>query len=111
MKVIFGLLLFVFSTTSYAQLPEGTPPGPYSEWFKDLKSDQGYGCCSISDCHQNVQYRIRGDEYEILVDDKWLSVPKDKILNRHDNPTGGAVACYSNTPVRIIYCFVRPIES
>jgi hypothetical protein len=35
----------------------------------------------------------------------WIAVPPDKILPRHDNPTGEPVTCW--TPALGVMCFVE----
>jgi hypothetical protein len=56
-----------------------------------------------------VDSRLNGDHYEALIEGEWRSVPDHLILNRADNPTGRAVACW--TKQSGILCFVRAPES
>jgi hypothetical protein len=53
--------------------------------------------------------RLSGDHYEALIEGEWRRVPEHLILNRADNPTGRAVACW--TKQTGILCFVRAPES
>ena len=101
-----------------AAAPEGTDPNSgISEWYRGLRQpDTNMGCCSIADCRP-VQYRIVGDSYEFLLDDrfsgvhepKWVPVPAQRILDHTPNPTGSAVACWE--PQSGVRCFVRPTDS
>ena len=78
-------------------------------WFNDLRQPWTHAlCCSMADCRP-VNSRLNGDHYEALIEGQWRVVPDDRILNRSDNPTGRAVACW--TPYAGILCFVRAPES
>jgi|GEM_PF-1459312 len=96
-------------------------------WFRSLKiPGSETSCCDLSDC-RTVAYRVvvERDEndfviaghIEVLITPEsfpveaplWERVPPERVLTRHDNPTGKAVACW--TPWQKIICFVRPIET
>jgi hypothetical protein len=85
-------------------------------WFESLtQPGTGAKCCGISDCRA-VDFRRDAEGYEVKIDRTWglsaafwLRVPRDRILDRTDNPTGQAVLCF--TPSAGILCFVRPPES
>lgn len=78
-------------------------------WFGSLtQPGTGMSCCSIADCRQ-TDFRIQGDHYEAVVQGEWREIPRDKILQRADNPTGRAVVCWS--PALGIMCFVRGPET
>jgi hypothetical protein len=78
-------------------------------WFRSLMAPNGSGCCTIADCHR-ASFRTTPAGYEALIDDKWVSVPWERVLRRTDNPTGQAILC--NVPhTEIILCFVRPSDS
>ena len=53
--------------------------------------------------------RLNNGRYEALIEGEWRPVPDDHILNRADNPTGRAVACW--TPQAGVICFVRAPDS
>lgn len=99
----------------WAAPPPNADPA-LAPWFQGLRDKDGMQCCSIADCRP-TQYRNVGDDYEVLVqkpqfdigEPKWVLVPKAKILDRIDNPTGGAVVCW--TPYRGVLCFVRASET
>lgn len=79
-----------------------------SPWFRSLQApDTGRSCCSITDCRP-TEARTRGDHYEVLIEDRWLVVPPEKVLSRADNPTGRAIVCW--TPTLGIMCFVHGPE-
>ena len=88
--------------------PEGADPA-LAPWFQSLRQPgTGTSCCSMADCRA-TDYRTDGDSYEALIENRWVVVPQDKILQRVDNPTGRAVVCW--TPMRGIMCFVRASET
>lgn len=90
-----------------AEPPEGADMS-LAPWYQSLKQPgSGAGCCSIADCRP-VKSRVVTDHYEILIDEKWVAVPPDKILDHQSNPTGSAVACW--TPYLGVLCFIRPTE-
>jgi hypothetical protein len=87
--------------------PDGADPS-LAPWFQGLRQPgTGISCCSIADC-RTTDYRTRMDGYEVLIDDRWVSVPWEKVLQHMTNPTGRAVVCW--TPQRGVLCFVRPDE-
>jgi hypothetical protein len=91
-----------------AEPPDDVDPG-LSSWYQGLKQPgTRVGCCSTADCRP-VPYRIADDHYEAFIDERWVAVPADKILDHESNPTGRAVACW--TPSGGILCFVRPTET
>jgi hypothetical protein len=90
-----------------AKPPAGTDYS-LAPWFESLRQPgTGVSCCALADC-RTTDYRTEGDHYEALIDNKWVIVPPEKVLNRVDNPTGRAVVCY--TPALGIMCFVRASE-
>lgn len=105
-----GLLAAI---TFYAGFAKADPPPnadpTLAPWFQSLRApDTGVSCCSVADCRA-TDYRTKGDHYEVMIDDKWVVVPADKVLQRIDNPVGRAVVCY--TPALGIMCFVRATET
>lgn len=91
-------------------------PGVFHQWFETLRvpgaegdDPVGVGCCGAADCHV-VPARADRNGWQIYAENKWWVVPKQAILDKHDNPTGGAVACWVGkqpTPKNIL-CFVVP---
>ncbi len=83
------------------------PPNPnptVHEWFGSLLDpDTMISCCDEADCRP-AEERVAADHHEVLIGGRWVAVPEEKILWRRDNPTGGAVLCWS--PVFGIMCFV-----
>jgi hypothetical protein len=78
-------------------------------WFNSLRQPWTNAlCCSMADCRP-VQSRLNGGHYEALIEGEWRQVPDHLILNRNDNPTGRAIACW--TPQVGILCFVRAPDS
>lgn len=95
--------------------PESADPA-LAPWFESLRQPgSGAPCCSIADC-RTTEFRQNHDGYEVLIDRRWklsaplwLRVPENRIIDNSNNPTGGAVVCF--TPEAGILCFVRPAES
>lgn len=85
-------------------------PGPYSEFFHNLKNQHGQLCCGDSDCHleTDFQWRPRADPqfpYEINfpeAGDEWVKVRADNVVDmaKYPLPAGTlapdmAVACWT----------------
>jgi hypothetical protein len=99
--------------------------GPY---FKSLKNAMNQGCCDVSDCRVLgvTKYKQKEDgswsafigkeDFGATAPDDWISVPPEIILKREDNPTSGAIACWSvnqssdRGALRYngYYCFTKP---
>ena len=62
----------------------------------------------MADCRA-TEYRTTADGYEAFIEDRWLTVPADRVLDHTDNPTGRAIVCY--TPARGIMCFIKGPET
>jgi hypothetical protein len=99
--------------------PEGTEDPAIAAWFQSLKNNANQRCCGVSDCRPEP-WRATADGYEVWIQDRsrvpygglpgpyrWVKVPKDKVLDRTDNPFGLAVTCHNGTD---IFCFVRQSE-
>lgn len=111
------LVLAIVATAMIGVASAAPPPDAdpsLGQWFQSLRQPgSGASCCSISDCHRlsEGQWRETSSGYEIEIRGQWVGVPRSRILNHvQDNPTGGAVACYSEA-LRTVYCFVRGSET
>jgi hypothetical protein len=72
----------------------------FHAWYRGLKSPEGEGCCNERDCHPVAsRYTGAGPKggwtLEILINNHWVKVPKDRILPL-SSPDGGVHACYSD---------------
>lgn len=106
---IFALCGIELLLHGAAAQPPDTDDPTLAPWFQSLRQPgTGISCCSVADCRL-TDYRTTPDGYEAMVEDRWLVVPPEKVLQRVGNPTGKAVVCY--TPVSGILCFVRPSEA
>ena len=104
--MITASLLAAFPAS--AAPPENADPA-LAPWFQSLRQPEtGMSCCDIADCRP-TEYRTVGDAYEVWIDNRWMTVPPRRILQRADNPVGRAVVCW--TPQRGIMCFVRGTET
>jgi hypothetical protein len=90
----------------------------FHEWYQGLRSPEGEGCCNERDCHPVAsRYTPEGPEgawvLEILIRNRWVKVPKDRVLPQ-SSPDGGVHACYSDpapymtemTPCLVIRCVI-----
>ncbi len=121
LAILAILVLLLIGARWYAAAarpPENADPA-LAPWFEGLRDPvDGGGCCSQADCRA-VEYRIAGDHYEVLIgkqfgDDiepHWEAVDPAHILQRTDNPTGRAIACWVPYLQPHVLCFVRPAES
>jgi hypothetical protein len=72
----------------------------FHRWYQGLRSPEGEGCCNARDCHPVVsRYSWEGPQggwvLEILIRNRWVKVPEDRILPL-SSPDGGVHACYSD---------------
>ena len=102
-----------FANPSCAAPPAEADPA-LAPWFQSLRQPgTDMPCCSVADCRR-VEYRIVGDHFQAFIGDEfprwtnpphsWVDVPDANILHHHDNPTGEAIACWSQGQ---ILCFVE----
>jgi hypothetical protein len=100
-------LLFLANSPGAAP-PQNADPA-LAPWFQSLQQPgTGISCCSVSDCRP-TEYRTTGDHYEALIENKWIAIPPEKVLQRTDNPVGRAVVCWR--PSTGVMCFVRSTET
>ena len=99
------------------------PGDGFADWYRSLRvpgldpvkllNPVEASCCSPDRDCKTVDYRTdAAGSYWIVADGERVQIPPDKILQRTDNPTGRAVACwnyYNGHPK--VRCFVRPPES
>ena len=94
------------ATVAKADPPPNADPA-LAPWYQGLKQPNDRHLVLL-DRRGATDYRTDGDHYEVLINDKWTIVPKDKVLQHVDNPIGRAVVCW--TPALGIMCFVRATE-
>jgi hypothetical protein len=102
--------LVIIAYISWAAVSAAAPPDhadpALATWFRSLKAPNGTACCTAADCRR-ASHRVSANGYEVMIDDKWVVVPWERVLRRTDNPTGEAVVC--RVPgTTLILCFVRP---
>ena len=127
MNIYVIAALSVFSATAAAAPPLAGSDDydalmPYAGWMSRQLAKDGLLCCSVSDC-RIVAWRTDGSGYQALITEKdhrgfekfphapndWISVP-DAVIKREPNPTGQAVACWSDSNMSHhgYYCFFLP---
>ena len=113
-----AVLMAVAAAAQAAPDPASTYTDEQRAWFQSLRPPgKKEPCCDLSDCREKVA-RVRGDGYEVYVDDsfKWVKVPPAAILRGTPNPIGRPVLCYQRARLAppglnlIIYCFVPADE-
>jgi hypothetical protein len=101
------LLAALLAAPATAAPPENADPA-LAPWFQSLKApDTGVGCCGEADCRAEP-WRLIEDRYEAYLDNRWVPIPEDKILQRTDNPLGHAITCHAG---QRIFCFIRPADT
>ncbi len=84
---------------SPAMAQGGSDHDAFHYFYQGLRSPEGESCCNERDCHPVVsQYLAEADgtwTLEILIHNRWIKVPKDRILPQA-SPDGGVHACYSD---------------
>ena len=113
LRPLYAVVAAFFMVSLISAFARATPPdnadATLAPWFQSLRQPgTGISCCSMADCRA-TEYRTSGMGYEAFIDDKWLIVPQDRVLDHQPNPTGRAIVCYM--PGRGILCFVRPAET
>lgn len=104
-----GLLAMACLARPVLAAPPPDADPTLAPWFNSLRQPWTNAlCCSMADCRP-VDSRLSDGHYEALIEGEWRRVPDHLILNRSDNPTGRAIACW--TPQVGILCFVRAPES
>jgi hypothetical protein len=107
-RLLLVCALVLTAGVAMAKPPQNADP-TLAPWFQSLRQPStGISCCSLADCRQ-VDYRIGSQGYEAFADNRWVTVPSDKVLQRTDNPTGRGVLC--RTPGGDILCFVAAAET
>jgi hypothetical protein len=120
MKILAIVAMLLIWCTS---LGAHQPGDEFADWYQSLRVPgldpvkllnpvESWCCSPDRDC-RTVDYQTdAAGSYWIVADGERVQIPPDKILERTDNPTGRAVACWSyyigHPHVR---CFVRPPES
>ena len=94
-------------TTAYAN-PPNDADGGYSQWFRWVLHPERGLCCSIGD-GRSIRSVKRQDGWYIWLDQSWLKVPRDAIVEGVKAPTGQAVVWFDRQD-HSIRCFV-PADS
>lgn len=132
-RIIAGCIAFAFLSLAAGAAEQY--PGQFAqvkpeikEFFKNYNypnpgrpDHPGFNCCTESDCHiltsdlwtikdghywVLAQKRIFVDDKQVVTDERWIEVPKEREITKYGNPTNGAIACYQwygNSPS--FYCF------
>jgi hypothetical protein len=120
MKILaIGATLLVCCTNLEAH----QPGDEFAGWYRSLRvpgldpakvfNPADSWCCSPDRDCKTVNYQTDGaGRYWIVANGERVEIPPDKILERTDNPTGRAVACWTYLDGHPhVRCFVRPPES
>lgn len=112
--LILILLALVFGAgriSCYAQEmgDHGVGHAENHDWYRDLKSNEGYSCCNGTangiegDCRPTRAYLQDDGMWKALVDGKWVNVPPRTVLKRLA-PDGNSHICAAKSGT--IYCFI-----
>jgi len=84
---------------------ENVPP-EIRAWFKGVIAPNGVPCCDIADGHR-TDYDMREGRYWVPINDRWMVVPAEAVVDDSGNPTGDAVVWYTEFNSNVyIRCFV-----
>jgi hypothetical protein len=118
-SVASGLVLLFAFLSQGSAAPPANAELQNRAWFESLEQpgERHLLCCSIADCRVTSS-RASPQGYEVAIENAWIAVPADRVLQNVSNPTGRAVVCYrrvldpevKNWELRI-FCFVRPTET
>lgn len=100
MKVLLILTIILIS----AQALSHDDADPHALWYRNLRTLTGASCCGLSatnDCNP-IEARVSNIGWQIFIDDEWVDVPPEAILNKY-NPIGEPIACINSGR---ILCFV-----
>lgn len=112
MALAVGVLAFIILMLWYLVPAHGKEFPNASEtekkFFNELTAPNGATCCSISDCGyiENDEFRIKDGHFDVWIEGQWITVPKDKVLDRNKSPQGKPVLCRRGTT---IYCFAPDV--
>ena len=117
LAIIAALLVWCTSVGAHQ------PGDEFADWYHSLRvpgldpvkllnPTESWCCSPDRDC-KTVDYQTdAAGSYWIVADGERVQIPPDKILQRTDNPTGRAVACWNyHNGHPHVRCFVRPPES
>ncbi len=112
LSALAALVILAFAL-GFAQPARASPPDnadpTLAPWFQSLhQPGTGVSCCSMTDCRP-VDYRTNAQGYEAFINNQWLPVPPERVLDHVVNLTGRAIVCYM--PSMGILCFVRAPET
>lgn len=97
---VFALSLLI-SVPALARY-DGVVEPEVHDWFEKQTSHDGMRlCCSIADGHvlQEEEWRVRGGTYQVFIENKWLDVPRDAMVDpgKGTNPIGKPIVWYGYT--------------
>ena len=97
MRLRLFLIVVIFTVTGALARDNGQyadAPDHIRKWFNEQTSpENGRSCCSIAD-GQETQEQIRGGQYWVLIEGKWLPVPPSRVIRDKGNPVGRPVVWY-----------------
>jgi hypothetical protein len=105
----FVAFTYIASLSGVMAAPPEDADAYLAPWFNSLSALDGTPCCAMADCRRTTS-RLSADGYEVLIDDSWVAVPWDRLVQTAYNPTGQAVVCCAPR-TKIILCFVRPPDT
>ena len=105
-RIAFAALLVTTTALARDNGQFGNVPPEIRAWFKSVKSHAGVPCCDIADGHR-TDYDMREGQYWVPINDQWIRVPAEAVVDDAGNPTGDAVVWYTEFNSNVyIRCFV-----
>jgi hypothetical protein len=86
-----------------ADAPAGSDPNsPLAQWFKSVMHPHLGVCCTIADGRFVHARKVTGG-WQVEIDQQWIDVPPEAVLNDEASPTGEPVVWIFHGAIR---CFV-----
>ena len=102
------LLLFMVVALSTAQAHEHQRKDLES-WYGTLQSKKGPCCGGPNEdatALSDLQWRTKGDGYEVFVEGAWIDVPEDTVVHERNLAGGARVWLYHFGGAPVVRCFL-----
>lgn len=107
MKTLFFCLLAIMISTSVLAHDKNKPE--LNQWYRSLQSGKGPCCGGPSEdaTHLNeLQWRTKGESYEVFIDEKWIDVPREAVVPVPNEDGRALVWLYYYNGYPVVRCFL-----